>query len=277
VGDLLLAKRLKRDLRVIAAVTAMNLRARLEYRTDFVLSIALGIAWQSSVIVFATVLLTRFPGLGGWTSPQVLLIASMRLVSHGFYVLVLGRSGGAFPFIVMDGRIDVYLLRPMPVYRQVQLSSLSVNAFGDIFVALTMFGFALARFDLSWTPLRAGYVAAGLVGGFFAEAAITTTMSCVTLHFPASQYWTNWVDELMATFGAYPLNILPRLVQGGFTYLLPVAFIAYLPAAVVTGHLNGIGVPVSVAMSAPVIAVVGYVASRLLFNASLSRYQGVNV
>ena len=35
------------------------------------------------MLVFAGVLLTRFPGIGGWDSGGVLLIAAIRLLSHG--------------------------------------------------------------------------------------------------------------------------------------------------------------------------------------------------
>jgi ABC-2 type transport system permease protein len=77
-----------RERRIALRITAISFRARTQYRGDFVTAIAMGLAWQTSVFVFATVLLTRFPGLGGWTSGGVLLIVAIRLLSHG--VMVLG-------------------------------------------------------------------------------------------------------------------------------------------------------------------------------------------
>ncbi|MEV0389004.1 ABC-2 family transporter protein [Nonomuraea sp. NPDC050643] len=271
-----LLKQLKRAWRIIRILTIMNLRARLEYRADFLISIALGAVWQVSVIVFVSVLLVRFPGMGGWTSAQILLLASMRLVSHSLFVLFLGRVQ-MMGVIVQEGMIDTYLLRPLPVYRQVQLSAFNVHALGDLAVATTMLVVAVHHFDLPWTPTRVGYVAAGLVGGFFVEAAIITAISSLALHFPGAQMWSFWVQDLIDTFGSYPLNVLPPIARVIFTYLLPIAFIAYLPASVATSNLDGIGVPVTLAAMAPLIGVAAFVASRLLWNASLRRYQGVNV
>ena len=56
-------------MRIAWRVTRLNFRAQLEYRTEFLLMIAIGAIWQVSVIVFATVLLTRFTGMGGWDEP----------------------------------------------------------------------------------------------------------------------------------------------------------------------------------------------------------------
>ena len=63
----------------------------MEYRTEFLLNIAIGAIWQMSVIVFATVLLARFTGMGGWDSSDVLLIPAIRMLAHGLFVLLLGR------------------------------------------------------------------------------------------------------------------------------------------------------------------------------------------
>jgi ABC-2 type transport system permease protein len=260
--------------RLVLRVSLLNLRARLEYRTEFLLTVVTGAVWQTSIVVFASVLLVRFPGMGGWTGPQVLLIASMRLASHALFILLFGRVLG-ITGLVMQGQIEAFMLRPQPVYRQVQLSTFSINVFGDLLVAATLMFMAINRFDLSWTPHRIVLLLLGLLTGLLVEAAIHTAISAAGLHLPGTVYWSSWVEELMATFGNYPLNILPGLVQGAFTYLLPIAFLAYLPASAITGQDQGRGVPGWVLVLAPLIGVAGFVASRLLWNASLRRYQGV--
>src|SRR5476649_1401480 len=82
------AHRLAHTVRVARKVSVLNLRARMEYRGDFVISVFFGIIWQTSTLMFASVLLTRFKGgLGVFPADGVLLIIGMRLLSHGLYVL----------------------------------------------------------------------------------------------------------------------------------------------------------------------------------------------
>ncbi|MFJ9753429.1 ABC transporter permease [Streptomyces sp. NPDC101149] len=262
-------------LRIVWRITRLNFRAQLEYRAEFLMMIAIGAVWQVSVIVFATVLLTRFTGMGGWDSSDVLLIPATRMMAHGLFVLLLGRVHGLGRHI-QEGQIDAYLLRPLPVHRQVQLDSFPTNAIGDLTVAAGLLAGALGRSHLDWTAGRITYLIAAILGGMFLEAALFTAVASASLRFPAADYWGNWLEELLGTFGSYPLNVLPKAVGGLLTYGLPLAFVAYFPAAVLTGHGHGTGAPYWLAAASPLVGLLAYLGARLLWRWSLRHYTGVN-
>jgi ABC-2 type transport system permease protein len=260
--------------RVAGRITALNFRARMEYRGDFVTALLMGIAWQTSVLVFAGVLLARFHSLGGWTQGGVLLIVSMRLLSHGIYVAVFGNLMWV-PYVVQEGLLDGYLLRPLPVYRQVLLFQFPLNALGDTGAAILLFGLTLARLQLAWTPARIGYLVMGIIGGVLAEAAIQTITALASFRFTVGFQWLLWFDSMIQTFGNYPLNILPVSARAMLTFVLPVAFIAYLPAAVITGRVAGSGVPAWLALGSPAAGLVLYLLARLAWSWALHRYESV--
>lgn len=261
--------------RLALQIVGLTFRAELEYRWNFLTNVCFGIAWQVSTIVFATVLLGRFPGMGGWSARAVLMVASLRMLTHGLFALFFDRHF-QLATLVQEGRLDAFLLRPMPVYRQVLLSVFPTNALGDLLVGISMFAGATASINLHWTPLRIAYISAAVVGGTLMEGAIFTAISSLQLHFPSASHWSLWTEELMGTFGNYPLNFLPSLAAGALTYILPLAFIAYFPVAVLTDHTRGLGVPAVLVLAAPLIGLISFVASRLLWNASLRRYTGVS-
>ncbi|WP_225824053.1 ABC transporter permease [Streptomyces naphthomycinicus] len=262
-------------LRLSWKLTSLNVRARLEYRVEFALGILAGILWQASVMVFATVLISRFPGLGGWSSGGVLLIASIRLLSHAVYG-VLFANVNRLHAIVQEGKLEAFLLRPLPVYRQVVLHQFHINTFGDLAVAVTLFSLALRRLALEWTPFKIVFLCAAVVGGALIEAAVQTALSCAALRSPtATADWTGWLDHTLSTFGNYPLAILPGAVSGLLTFVLPVAFIAYLPAAVLTGTYEGTLVPREIALASPCAGVVLFLAARRLWNWNMRRYEGI--
>jgi ABC-2 type transport system permease protein len=266
-------RRFAREWRLAWRITKLNFRARLEYRAEFLMTIVLGVIWQSSVLVFATVLLTQFSGMGGWSSREVLLMASMRLLSHGLYLIFFGRVAW-ITVSVQRGYLDAFLLRPMPVHRQVQLAVLNVNAVGDLCMGLVLFVAAAVAVDLNWTPVRIVYLLIALGGGALMEGAIKTGLSCVTMHMPTAMYWGRWLDEIMTAFGNYPLHILPWLARDLLTYVLPLGFIAYLPAAVLTGRTDTLAVPALLAVASPLVGLIGYLASRQAWAISLRHYQG---
>jgi ABC-2 type transport system permease protein len=260
--------------RTALRITAVSFRARTQYRGDFITALALGLTWQTSVFVFATVILTRFPGLGGWTSGGVLLIVAIRMLSHGAMVLVFN-SLVMIPFIVQQGALDGYLIRPMPVYRQVLLYTFPLNALGDSFSALLLFAFALARVHLAWTPLKVLFLIAAVIGGMLLEAAIQTFVSILAFRFTLPLAVFMWFDRMIATFGNYPFSILPLAARAVLTYLLPVAFVAYLPAAVLTGRVASAGVPGWLAYASPAAGPVLYVLARYAWYRALRHYESV--
>jgi ABC-2 type transport system permease protein len=260
--------------RIAWRITKLNFRARLEYRGDFVAAIVVGVLWQASVLVFAGVLLTRFPGLGGWTSGGVLLIASIRLLSHGLCTLVFSQLWMVV-FIMQDGLLDGYLVRPMPVYRQVLLAQFPVNAFGDSAAAVLTFGLALGRLHIAWTLPRVGYLVAGVIGGMLVEAALQTVLAAISLRYTVGLIWFRWLDSVLGTFGNYPLNILPRAPRAVLTFVLPAAFIGYLPAAVITGRVAGSGVASWLAYGSPLAGLLLYLASRWAWAFALRHYQSI--
>lgn len=263
------------SLQIAARITRVNLRAALEYRADFVIGVILGIVWQGAVLVFATVLINRFAGLDGWPKGQVLLIAALRMTAHALYVLLFGSLTWT-PTLVVEGRIEGYLLRPMSVHRQVVLSSMNINAVGDMSVAAVLIALALGYADVAWTPLHILYVLATLAGAILVEAGLATVIAGFALRSVPTTPWSRWLDEICTTFGNYPLGILPGLVEGALTFVLPIAFLAYLPAAVITGHHTGLGVPYWLAVLSPLAGVVVYGLGKLVWRYNLNRYSGVN-
>lgn len=255
-------------------INRLNLKAQTAYHGEFVLGLLFGLVWQGSMVLFAGVLLLRFPGLGGWKQGDVLLIASMRLVSHSLYVACFSNIA-VLSMTVQEGRMDGFLLRPMPVYRQVLLSRFQVNSFGDLLAGAGIFVLALFRLDIGWTPMKAVYVVCGVIGGTLVEAGVQNLLAIGALRFTGMFTWTSWVDQTISTFGNYPLNVLPSPAKDALTFVFPVAFIAYLPAAVVTGHTATTGLPLWLTAAAPLLGLGFFLLAKAIWYRSLRLYQSV--
>jgi ABC-2 type transport system permease protein len=265
---------LRAQLGLFYRINLINLKAQTAYRSEFVLGLLFGLVWQGSMVLFAGVLLLRFPGLGGWTQGDVLLIASMRLISHSLYVAFVSNVA-QLSLTIQEGRMDGFLLRPMPVYRQVLLSRFQVNSFGDMLAGAGIFALAIYRLDADWTPVKVLYLVCGIAGGALVEAGVQTLLAIFALRFTGMFNWTIWVDQMISTFGNYPLNILPSPVKDALTFAFPVAFIAFLPASVITGRTASTGLPLALTLAAPVLAVGFFLACKAIWYRSLSLYQSI--
>ncbi len=252
----------------------MSIKARAEYRIDFLSSVVVGVVWQVSTVVFATVLITRFPGMGGWAPGEVLLIVAVRMTGHALAVTFF-TGVRQVPQLVREGRIDAFLLRPLQVYRQARLSYFHVPVIGDLVVASVLLAAALTRLGAEWTPWRLGYLLITLAGATLLEASIQTFLGGFALLGAQVSSWQNWTEDLMESFGNYPLQIFPGPAREVFVVVLPIAFGCYLPVAVLTGHGHQAPVPYGVAVAAPAVSLGLYIAARRWWSICLRRYESV--
>jgi energy-coupling factor transporter ATP-binding protein EcfA2 len=77
---------------------------------------------------------------------------------------------------------------------------------------------------------------------------------------------------LTPTSGDYPLSILPRLVQGLFTFVLPLAFVAYFPAEVILGIAPKHGVMSVVTEWSALVGLLLFVLAKRVWAYSLRHY-----
>jgi ABC-2 type transport system permease protein len=260
--------------RVIYSVTALNVRAALAYRSAFITAVLLGLLWQTATLTFAAVLVTRFHGLGGFSASGVLLIIGVRLLSHAIYVLCFDTLT-QLPVLIDESRVDSYFLRPLSIFVQILLSNVNINALGDLSVGIVVFSIAVRIVHVAWTLGLVVYLILAVVSGILLEAAIQLALSSLLVRSPASRMIGPWVDELMSTFGSYPLSILPNIVQYLFTWVLPLAFFAYFPVEVILGIAPRSGAMAVIVHFSPCAGPVAFYLAWRIFAWSLRGYRSV--
>jgi len=261
--------------RIAVKATGINIRGRLEYPGDFIFEIVFGILWQSSTLAFAAVLITRFNGIGDFPASGVLLIVGMRLMAHGLFTMVYGNLSDALAELVEEGRVEGYFLRPLSVLTQILISRFNINAFGDFTVGAVVCGFGIAQVPIDWTPAKLLYLAAAIVGGMFLEAAVQLPIAALMLRSPLAHGIGKWLDDIMATIGNYPLSILPFVLRVAFTFVLPVAFVAYFPVLVLLGK-GPENPPWSwIVAWSPVVCYLLYRCAKRFWTWNLSRYTSI--
>ncbi|MFD9539295.1 MULTISPECIES: ABC-2 family transporter protein [unclassified Streptomyces] len=267
------ARRTAHVLRFVLKATAVNIRGRMEYPGDFAFEVVFGILWQTSTLAFAAVLLTRFDGLGNFPAGGVLLIVGMRLMAHGLFTMVFGNLSDALLELVEEGRIEGFFLRPLSVLTQILISRFNINALGDFTVGVTVCAMAVSQAPVDWTAAAVLYLVAAIIGGVFLEAAVQLPLAALLLRSPFAHGVGKWLDDIMATIGNYPLSILPLFLRGVFTFVLPLAFVAYFPVLVLLDRTPENGLLSWLAPWSPAVCLLLFLISKRLWNWNLRHYR----
>lgn len=258
--------------RVVAAMVGINLRARMEYRVDFVLWILFGVVYHVAALAFVWVVVAQFHGLGDWSLEQVLFLIGLRLVAHSVFETVFGNLD-IVGEMVRTGSFDRMLIRPISPLLQVLLAEFRVNGLGDLVIGLAIFLLVQPALHVAWTPLAVGYLALVLAGSVLLEAGIFLIIASVTFWIIHIESLVWWAGGLINSFGNYPLSIFPQGARYLFTFIFPIAFLAFFPAAVFLGRAGDVPFSPLFAYGAPLVGLAVFAAGRVVWQIGLSHHQ----
>lgn len=257
-----------RSLRLGWAYLVMLLKARLAYRTDFLVQVGSDLLLQAVDIVFLLVVFSRVDALGGWSFDEALFIYGFFLIPFALFnatFAALSDVGGRY---IVRGELDRVLVRPMPSLLQIQLELLRPQALNGVVLGLVVITIASSRLGLSWSVADVVMAVAGVLGAWLVYGG-------VYIAFASLNFWTQDRVGLfpiaynLINFGRYPMTIYPALVRFVLTFVLPYGFLAFYPAAgLLQEEFETIGA------LTPLVGVAVFLAGLSLWRVGLTRYEG---
>ncbi|MDE7212314.1 MAG: ABC-2 family transporter protein, partial [Lachnospiraceae bacterium] len=129
----------------------------------------------------------------------------------------------------------------------------------------------LAVLIYAWVKLGVGLwclpiVILAVVSGCFIYAGISILLSTVSFFTIAQADVADFTMQIKE-IAKYPMTVYPKVLQFIFTFIFPVAFVAFLPVRVIMGDM---GLPWAVLI--PVIAGVFYWLSKKVWQIGLRHY-----
>lgn len=264
--------RIRETLRVYRLIVAMWVRSTMAYRTSFVLT-ALGNLVMTG-LDFVTILLMfgHITVLGGFTLPEVAFLYGSTSTAFGIADLAMG-SMDRLGSRIRDGTMDTLLLRPVPVLAQAAADRFALRRLGRITQGGAVLVWALLRIDVAWTPLKVAMVPVMLVSG----AAIFCSVFVMGAAF---QFRAGDAAEVQSsvTYGGntmlqYPPGVFARDLVRGVTFVVPLAFVNWLPALRILGEPDPLGLPGWVDFCSPPVALLCCALAGAAWRAGLRSYR----
>jgi ABC-2 type transport system permease protein len=260
-------------LRCYGLISAMWIRSTMTYRASFVMTTFGNFA--ATVLDFVAILLmfSQVHTLGGFSLPEVAFLYGTSSTAFGLADLLMG-SMDRLGRRVRDGTLDTLLVRPAPVLAQVAADRFALRRLGRISQGSFVLVWALAHLDgLEWTPLKLLLMPVMLLSG----AGI---FSAVFVLGGAFQFLASDASEVQNSFTyggntllQYPPTIFAKDLVRGVTFVVPLAFVNWLPALRILGRDDPLGLPGWVDFAGPLVAVACCAAAGLAWRAGLRSYR----
>jgi ABC-2 type transport system permease protein len=242
-----------------------NLKSAMAYRGAFLLQV-FGMMLNNTVLLFFWwVLFSQLPSLRGWNLNQVMILYALVALAFGLANIVCG-NGFLVARIIVRGDLDYYLALPADPLLHLLVSRMSLSAWGDMAFGLLVFLFA--------DPDRWRHLPLFLLLGLLAAIVIVAFSVLVG----SLAFWVGNADNLatqainaLITFGIYPIEIFPGVIQWLLYTLIPAAFVGSMPAGLLSDFSWGrLGLLLAAAAGSAL-------AARAVFQRGLRRYESGNL
>jgi len=252
-------------LRLFGASISLSLRRSLAFRVNLVFEFFVSVIGVGAGVLALGLVFEQTSTLGGWTRGESIVLLGTYQVVTGLLWTFIEPNVAWFQNQVTAGKLDDILLQPVPSLFMATLGTCAPRALYQVVTGAVVLmlgvgdlGYAVNAGDaLAWLALVA-------VGVAITWAARVTLAS---LAFWAPGLSQDVMFGAVWQFGRYPVSIYCQPIRFTLTFVLPLAFVATLPARALTRGIEPAIFLAAVVAGAAAIAVV----SRI-WQAGLRRY-----
>ena len=175
--------------------------------------------------------------------------------------------------MVREGEFDTMLVRPMPIALQFMFGGFRIAIVGDVIGAVILLTVGLRTAGIDWSPAKAVFLVLAVIGSGLVRGAFELAGCSLVFRSLVSGWVQYATSSLFGQFGSYPLDIFARRARQLLTYVIPVAFVAWVPSTVLLDRTDVLPFPAWVAWCTPVLGAVLMAMAWWLFLRESRQYQ----
>ncbi|BFO21885.1 hypothetical protein SHKM778_82730 [Streptomyces sp. KM77-8] len=259
-------------LRAYGLIAAMWVRSGMTYRTSFVFTVIGNLLMTGLDFVGILLMFTQVDSLGGWSLPEIAMLYGLSVTSFGIADMLLG-SMDVLGARMRDGSFDVLLVRPVPVLAQVGADRFAVRRLGRIAQGTVVLGWALSSVDVEWTAAKVLLVPVMVLSGAAIFSAVFVAGAAFQIYAQDAAEVQNAFTYGGTTLLQYPPTVFGKDLVRGATFMLPLAFVNWVPAAHILDRPYPIGLPGWAAFASPLVAVGCCALAGLAWRTGLRSYR----
>ena len=263
---------LRAALGVWSHLVGARIRADWQYRTSFFLFLASQTLIATLDLAVIASLFTQVDTLAGWTGMEVALLFGLGGVSFGLADLLISQVETCAGHI-KAGTFDLFLLRPVPTLLHLSGSEFALRRLGRVLQPAIVLAVALGSAPIRWRPELVLLVPMAVISGAVIFGSLWVLTSSISFWTVESQEVANAFTYGGGQVVHYPIDVLAGWLRRLVTFAVPLAFVAYLPAARLLDRPDPLGLPGGLAWAAPLVAGAAALVARAVWGSAIRHHR----
>jgi len=254
-------------------VLGSRIRAQASYRLSFTVetlnSILVGIVEFGEIYV----LLANVPQLGGLSLGQAALVFALANMAFAIADMIFGQLD-SIPQYLRMGRLESFLVRPMPLMAQMITSDIQLRRLGRALVGLVVLIIACLTIGLELTPVTLYLLIITPITGAAIYGAMFALAGGIQFFVIDGSEFTNAFVYGGGYAGQLPGSVLLLPIRVLFTFVIPATVTAYLPALLIMGLPGPELLPSRLGWFAPLFAIWAWLLAAIAWRSGVRRFTG---
>jgi ABC-2 type transport system permease protein len=255
------------------SVLGARMRAQTTYRASFGFQVLANVAQGGLDFAEVYVVFHNVHVLGGLEFRAALLLFGLSNLAFALADVLTG-SLDDIPRLIRSGTLEVLMLRPLSLLGQIVTADLALRRLGRAATAAAVLGVALGLAPIRWTPSHAVLLAVTPLAGAGTFAAVFVVAGAVQFWLVDGAEVTNGFTYGGSYAASFSAAVLPLPLRVFFAFVVPTAFVGYLPTLVLLGLPGPALLPSWLGWCGPAVAVLALGLAGLAWRSGIRHYTG---
>lgn len=221
-------KRIGFYFRIYRKILAQDLKSKMSYRSDFIISVIGMIFTNIAGIATFWIMFQSFTNIKGWNYYEMLFLYGFSLISLTPMQCFFDNNWNLRNY-VYSGDFIKYCFRPVNIFFYYISEVFDIKGIGQLFIGAATLSYAWLKLDLDFSV----WIFIKLVIGLFSASLFMISIMNIAA---ATCFWiiNSGFIMIMAfkftEYARYPVSIYQSVFRFFFTFVIPIAFVAYYPS-----------------------------------------------
>ncbi len=217
--------------RIYRRILVQDIKSKMSYRADFIIS-TLGMVFTNIAgFVSFWILFRNFPSVNGWSYYEMLFLYGFSLISIT-PVQCLFDNNWSLRMNVYSGDFIKYCFRPINLFFYYQSEIFDIKGLGQLAFGVGTLIYAWHKLALPVTVLMIGKTVVFLITASLIMISMQNA-AAATCFWIQNSFFVLDLAFRFKDYAKYPVTIFSSVFRFVFTFLIPIAFIAYYPSLVI--------------------------------------------
>ncbi len=254
----------KNQIKVNLLSVKYNLMREMTNHVTFLMNVSFMVLNNATFIIQWILLFHLRKDIGGYSLEDIMLLWGLSASTYGLSHIFF-QQAYSLPWLIMNGKLDSYLVQPKNVLLGIITSATNSSAVGDLiygYLVLVLFKFSLRNLLL--------FTLFSILGALI-MTAFAVIAGSISFYLVRGDILAENLNNILVHFCTYPDTIFKESVRLILYVVVPTGFVAYLPMKIMI-HYQPLYLFAVLGFAAVIISL-----AFLLFYRGLRRYISSNL